>query len=257
MQPPNGQFQRYAPPPVYQQPVAPAPRKNVRFWAVLFVIAAFVAAGITPEVGVAISGLLVALIIIYLTPRGAIVARGPLGVVPGRPIRTTFKLIFVAVLAIALFADAIASKQTIENGKREAEQTANRLAEQQELTREANASVDILMVDVRRQFQARNVAAAVNGLKIVLATPNATNKVEAQHLSDAVALSTDAARVKTLLVEMSDEDFKAFATNQRVPAVFDGVYPVVTEAIVALAKPLAVTIGPQRDELARIFHQIF
>jgi hypothetical protein len=56
---------------------------------------------------------------------------------------------------------------------------------------------------------------------------------------------------------MSDEDFKAFATNQRVPAVFDGVYPVVTEAIVALAKPLAVTIGPQRDELARIFHQIF
>lgn len=246
---------QYAPAPVYvQQPqyaAAPAPRKSIRAWAVLFVIGSLIMAAVSPAIGFMLAGLLVVLLIVYFIPGGATAVRGPLGVSPGRPVTTTLKLIFVGGLAIFIFALAGSSKERAESRKREAEQSAAMLAEQQKLTREANAKVDVLMADVRKQFQARNVAAGMNGVKSVLATPNAMNKADAQRISDAVALSKDAARVKTLLVAMSDEEFNAFSTTQKVPPAFDGVYPVVTDSIVALAKPLVATIGPERVALAK------
>lgn len=241
------------PMPQYSSPQrspALATSNHIRGWAVLLVIGSLVASVFSPPAGFAFAGLLIVLIAFYFIPGVSVIARPLLGLSKGRPVATAFRLVFVLLLALLISIIASTASTIREAAQKEEERKAAEITRRQQVEAQANATVDTFMVDVRAQLEARNVAAAAMQVSKALATPHATNKTEAQQLSNTFALSMDSARVKTLLVDMSDEEYQLFASAQKVPPALDAGYPVLTDAIVALAKPMVKSVGVERAALA-------
>ncbi|MGB7160935.1 MAG: DUF4352 domain-containing protein [Tepidisphaeraceae bacterium] len=246
--PPNSQLppQQYAPPPQ-----APAPKKNVRAWAVLLVLAALIGAVIQPTIGYLFFGLLILLMVLYVVPGMRGMSRATLGLSIGRPFATSMKMIFVGLLAVVMLLVAVGSQGAkVARQQAEAERVKAE-AERQRLIAEDNAKVDSLMVAVKSQMDASDVAGASAKLADVFKVEHATNLGSAQRLNESIALSRNSAAVRTKLVELNDEEFNAFATDGKVPDTFNLGYPVLSNAVVALARPMVAEAKIERVALAK------
>ncbi len=187
----------------------------------LLVLAALVGAVIQPTIGYLFFGLLILLMILYVVPGMQGLSRSTLGLSVGRPFATTVKMIFVGLLALTMLLVSLGS----EGGKAARQQAESERvkaeAERQRLIAEDNAKVDSLMVAVKSRMDASDVAGASTKLADVLKVQNATNKGPAQHLNETITLSRDSAAVRSKLLQLSDEEFDAFATAGKIPGVFN------------------------------------
>jgi hypothetical protein len=225
--------------------------KGIRLWAAFAVLAAFIGAVINPTIGYSFFGLLVLLLLLYAIPATKGISRATLGLSVGRPVATTMKMLFVTLLAVILLLVAAGSQSIREARELEEAQQMKAEAERQRLIANANARVDTLMVAVKGRMDAGDVVGASTQLAEVLKVEGATNKGPAQRLNDSILLSNSAKAVHSKLVGLDDAEFDAFASAGKVPTVFNLGYPVLSNAAVALARPMVAEARIERAAIAK------
>ena len=97
-------------------------------------------------------------------------------------------------------------------------QAKNLASVQQLRTRMANARVEELVAGATSAVDADDIETAKARIKDALAVPNATTLDKAKQLDQQIANATDAARLRSILVELPDDDFRKLQANGTMPA---------------------------------------
>ena len=228
-----------------------SPRKiGLRKGTVLLMLAGVTGAIIKPVIGFLFFGLLILPIVLYVIPGTRRLSRTALGLQIGRPFATAMKLIYVGLLALVMLLVSIGSQGAKAARQQAEEDRVKADTHKQQQIAEGNAKVDTLMAAVKGRMDAGDVAGASTTLTEALKIQHATNKGPAQRLQESIALSRDSASIRGKIVKLSEEEFAAFASGGKVPGVFNLGYPVLNDAVVALARPMVAEVKIARTALA-------
>lgn len=228
-------------------PPAPEPSPRVVLGLLLFLLplAALFSPPFVTGAGVTLAGLV--LLYMLLSP-----IRSPLRwlfrVSPRKPVRGAFKLTALALWGVALILCGFGGRMVNERQAEYAAQRQKEEAERAKVVTAATTRVGDLLSRSRRHLEASEVAEADRLLAEALSHPAASNMRAVRDLRQRIEQSGDRAFALEQLTLLPDADFEAFRTSSKVPNTLNLGFAVLTDRVVALAKPQVAQAATVREE---------
>lgn len=238
-----------APLQVSDAPLAPVSpkRKRFRLWLSLVLFIVGVLSPTIPAISLWTGIVVLVLVSLYVLPFTRRAVGGFLRVSPDRPVRRAFKLAAFIVIGVGLIGlSSIGREMVRDRQAAEVKRVADEAAKIQ-ADAEASAKVVALVDNAKTSLGAGDVAKAESLLDeaLKLAAPN---RGIAQSLRADIRNSVDAEWVLAAIVGANDEEFARFRDGGTLPKSMDFGYSVLTNRVVALARPQIEAAAGKREE---------
>ncbi len=170
---------------------------------------------------------------------------------PAKPWRKRFRLTIYGMIGFFFMLFAWSSFEMKAEEQRAAARQAAAAAESQRLAQEANAKVAALVKESESYAESGDLQNAVQKVDTALSVPHATDIHKARKLQSLLGYANDPERVKSALVNLSEDEFGKIENSKTVPDSLISGYTGLDQAILAVANNVRDQASAARKELKR------